>query len=174
MAGNCGSCTACCRVYAIPEISKPAGTWCKHCAVGKGCKVYAERPKRCVEFACEWLHSQTAEGKTTISGEAAGPMPPEMRPDRCKVVFNMLAEDRMSAHVMPGYPDAWRKGAARMVIEVAVAQGVRVLAGLPGSMTRTLIDRYGEREIEMEIDAEGDLVVPRAPKVLSCRKRGAA
>jgi hypothetical protein len=72
---------------------------------------------------------------------------------------------------MPGSPDAWRKGAARMVIEVAVAQGVRVLAGLPGSMTRTLIDRYGEREIEMEIDAEGHHVVPRAPKVLSCRQR---
>jgi hypothetical protein len=164
MAGNCGSCTACCRVYSIKELGKPAGTWCQHCAVGKGCKVYAERPKPCVEFTCAWLHSQTAEGKT-ISGETAGPMLPQMRPDRCKVVFSWMTDDLMSALVMPGYPDAWRKGAAREVIEVAVAQGVRVLAGLPGSKTRTLIDRYGEREIEMERDTDGYSVVPRAAKV---------
>jgi hypothetical protein len=152
MAGACGSCTACCRVYAIRELNKPTGTWCQHCAIGKGCKIYAERPKPCVEFACEWLHSQTGEGITiTINGTAAGPMPLEMRPDRCKVVFGFLSDDLMSAKLMPGS-----------------------LVGLPGAMIRTLIDRYGEYEVEMEIDAEGHPVVPRSAKVLSCRQRGAA
>src|SRR6516225_2800533 len=103
----CGSCTACCRVYAISEIRKQAGQWCEHCAVGKGCKVYETRPWKCVEFECLWLHQRKGHA---IHGRGA-PMPDEMRPDRCKVVFSPLDDDTFIALCMPGSPDAWRKGA---------------------------------------------------------------
>jgi hypothetical protein len=45
------------------------------------------------------------------------------------------------------------------VIDWLVGKGVRVLAGLPGTPTRTLIDRDGEREIKLSKDSEGDLVL---------------
>jgi hypothetical protein len=39
----------------IPELEKPAGKWCRYCAVGKGCRIYQNRPLPCQEFRCEWL-----------------------------------------------------------------------------------------------------------------------
>lgn len=147
MAGLCGSCTACCRVYAIPSLNKPAGKWCDHCAIGKGCKVYEERPELCVEFACLWLQSH----------QRGNPMPDEMRPDRCKVVFSPTTKDGlMGAITMPGSPDAWRKGAARSLIDKLLRAGMRVVAGPPASVKRTMIDQFGEREVELtEPDENG-------------------
>ena len=145
----CGSCTACCRVYSISEIGKPAGQWCEHCAVGKGCKVYETRPWKCVEFECLWLQSQ--------HGGFGPPMPDEMRPDRCKVVFSPL-DDTFIALCMPGSPDAWRKGAGRKVVDWLVGNGYRVLAGLPGAPTKTFIDRFCEREVHVgEPDETGKI-----------------
>ena len=151
----CGSCTACCRVYSISEIGKPAGQWCEHCAVGKGCKIYEKRPWKCVEFECLWLHSQ--------HGGFGNPMPDEMRPDRCKVVFSPL-DDTFIALCMPGSPDAWRKGAGRKVVDWLVGNGYRVLAGLPGTRTRTLIDPNLLFRAAL-------LVAPRGPTTKSMKER---
>ena len=139
----------CCRVYAIPELNKRAGDWCTHCAIGKGCKIYDQRPKMCADFACMWLQSQWQE--------PALRMPDEMRPDRCKVVFGATTlEGLFAAMTMPGMPDAWRKGAARTIIDRLVGAGRRVVAGPPNSTTKTMIDQRGERPVEMtEPDATG-------------------
>jgi hypothetical protein len=149
MAGHCGSCTACCRVLSIKQLNKPAGKWCEHCAVGQGCTVYERRPEQCSDYECLWLHSQ--------HDGFGSPMPDEMRPDRCKVVFHPIDEGLYVALCMPGSPDAWRRGAAKRVIDWLVGNGERVLAGLPGTPTRTLIDRDGEREMEVGApDADGN------------------
>ena len=58
MTNHCGTCTACCRVFAIPALNKPAGQWCQHCDIGVGCKIYNSRPQTCVEYECLWLQSQ--------------------------------------------------------------------------------------------------------------------
>ena len=148
MAGHCGSCTACCRVLSIKQLNKPAGKWCEHCAVGQGCTVYERRPEQCSDYECLWLHSR-------LSG-FGDPMPDGERPDRCKVVFQPIDEGLYTALCMPGSPDAWRRGAAKRVIDWLVGNGWRVLAGLPGTLTRTLIDRDGEREMELGApDADG-------------------
>lgn len=142
MAGDCGSCTACCRVYAIPELKKPAGKWCQHCDIGKGCKIYEARPKLCVDFKCLWLQSQERNPQERL--------PDELRPDRCKVVFSPTTNDKiMSAMIMPGQPDAFRKGAAGRLIERMVESGLNVVAGLPQATTKTMINRRGEREVQM-------------------------
>lgn len=148
MAGECGSCTACCRVYAIPSLDKPAGKWCDHCAIGKGCTVYETRPELCVEFACLWLQShQRGQG-----------LPEEARPDRCKVVFTPTTNDGlMSAMCMPGSPDAWRKGPARKIIDTMLKGGMRVVAGLPQATTKVMIDQYGEREVQMTAPDENGM-----------------
>ena len=57
-SNRCGSCTMCCRVFAISEFDKPADKWCKHCAMGKGCTIYETRPERCQTYECLWLQSQ--------------------------------------------------------------------------------------------------------------------
>jgi uncharacterized cysteine cluster protein YcgN (CxxCxxCC family) len=56
---ECGSCSACCKLLEItaeraPEIAKPAGEWCAHCA-RPGCSIYESRPNLCQDFACQWL-----------------------------------------------------------------------------------------------------------------------
>lgn len=147
MAGDCGSCTACCRVYAIPSLDKPAGKWCEHCAIGEGCKVYETRPALCVDFQCLWLMSQSKDA----------PLPAELRPDRCKVVFSPTTNpDIMAGITMPGAPDAWRRKAARDLIDTMVKNKYRVVIGPPASLTKTMIDHRGEREVEMtEPDENG-------------------
>jgi hypothetical protein len=41
---ECGACTLCCKVYALPEFAKPPGVWCKHCTPGKGCAIHEAPP----------------------------------------------------------------------------------------------------------------------------------
>ena len=70
----CGSCTACCRTHGVSEIKKPAGKLCIHCDLGKGCKIYTNRPPSCAGFECQWLQGY---GK------------PEDRPNRSKIVVDL-------------------------------------------------------------------------------------
>jgi len=51
---ECGGCTACCFSLGITEVFSPPFTWCNHCHVGTGCRVYPERPLPCRLFDCLW------------------------------------------------------------------------------------------------------------------------
>jgi hypothetical protein len=70
---TCGECTACCKTHGVRELKKSSGEWCEHCEIGKGCRIYTERPKECGEFKCAWL-----------LGPKGGSI--HHRPDRTKVV----------------------------------------------------------------------------------------
>lgn len=134
---KCGTCTACCRVYAIPAVGTKAGEWCKHCDIGKGCKVYADRPPVCVEFACMWLQSQRH-----------APLPIELRPDKSKVVFNMSTNPKIvTATTMPGAPDAWQKPAVMKLIKGLNAIGLAVTIGPPAALKQLLLGPDGSREV---------------------------
>jgi hypothetical protein len=93
---RCGTCTLCCKVMAVPEIAKPLGQWCPHCARGKGCKIHETRPGGCRAFLCGWL----------IWAELG----PEWKPEHSKVVVYREQESgrRLTANVDPGFPLAWR------------------------------------------------------------------
>ena len=147
-SNRCGSCTACCRVYAIPELHKPAGTWCQHCDIGKSCKVYATRPERCATFECLWLQSQTREVR----------LAPELRPDKCKVVFAPSTNPRiMTAITMPGAPLAWQGKEVGKLIDRLLRSGVGVAIGPPQGRTQLLLRPNGTRQqVRMtEPDADG-------------------
>ena len=92
---SCGTCTACCRLMAVPELYKTAWVDCPNCAIGKGCKVYPDRPESCRDFMCGWLMAP-------YMGE-------ELKPERCHVVLSMPYDDHtIVANCDPRTPDAWR------------------------------------------------------------------
>jgi hypothetical protein len=144
---HCGTCTACCRVFAITELEKPAGKWCQHCDVGVGCQVYDTRPSTCVEFKCLWLLSKDAEPQHHL--------PDALRPDRCKVVFSPSTnEDIYVATTLHGYPLAWRKHAVHSFIRWLVKKGKRVSVGPAAATDLILISATGETPVKMSVPDE--------------------
>ena len=116
MTNHCGTCTACCRVFAIPELAKPAGKWCGHCDIGKGCKIHEARPKTCVDYQCLWLMSQYRD-------DPRQRLALELRPDRSKVVISPSTNPNVMA---PGAPDAWKRPAMHKLLKTFVDAGMAV------------------------------------------------
>jgi uncharacterized protein len=54
---TCSGCTLCCSLLGIVELKKPVFTICKHCVIGKGCKIYEARPQTCAGFFCSYRMS---------------------------------------------------------------------------------------------------------------------
>lgn len=91
---SCAGCTLCCKLPAIPEIAKPAQTWCGDCAIGQGCKIYETRPSPCRKFECVYLTSPQL-------GE-------HWKPTACHMVIaHQPRVNRIVIHVDDTYPDAW-------------------------------------------------------------------
>jgi hypothetical protein len=94
---SCGDCSMCCKIMRVDELDKPQGVWCRHCAPGKGgCTIHETRPFVCRDYRCGWL----------ISSDIG----PEWQPSICKMVINFEKDMiRISVHVDPGHPAAWRR-----------------------------------------------------------------
>lgn len=86
---ECGDCTACCTLLAVSEINKKAGKSCKYCTTK--CSIYSTRPLACKEFSCAY-HQMN---KVSI----------KLRPDKCGIIFEKLAEDLMFGTVDPKHKD---------------------------------------------------------------------
>ena len=130
---ECGTCTLCCKVAAVEELSKPNGAWCHHCVKGQRCAIYDARPPSCRSFYCQWM-IETGLG-------------PEWKPERAKfALVKTEAGRRLTALVDPGFPSAWRRspyyenlkqwatlGAARLpqLYLVDVLIGIRSIVILP-------------------------------------------
>jgi hypothetical protein len=117
---SCGSCTACCKIPAVDALQKPGGVYCSHCAIGRGCKIYPERPDECRKFMCGWL----------INPHLGA----DLKPDKCHVVLVWMEANRMLfADCDPDHPDAWRApnviGALRTAA-MKVDPGWRVFAAV--------------------------------------------
>ena len=92
---SCGDCSLCCKLLRIDAFDKPVGTWCAHCAPGRGgCTIYENRPTECRNFYCGWL---------TTPG-----LGPEWRPNKCKMFLRMEG-NLIAVHVDPSDPSAWRR-----------------------------------------------------------------
>ena len=117
---HCGSCTLCCKLPDIPELDKPRDQWCRHCAIGTGCRIYESRPVPCREFNCLWLESQ----------KEAKPLPLALRPDKSKMVLT-FGQDRKDVlgYCDPSAPNAWKEAAMFKLLEVIAGQGHRVVFG---------------------------------------------
>ncbi|HEY1600087.1 MAG TPA: hypothetical protein VGG64_10820 [Pirellulales bacterium] len=116
---ECGICTLCCKLVAVEEIEKPVGSWCPHCLLGKGCKIYDARPTECQTWNCLWL--QGAFGDQ-----------PGLRPDKCKVVVGYQA----------GFIMAMQDTAPRET-------GLRLIETLKASGKPMMIKRFGQPGVEV-------------------------
>lgn len=140
MAAQCGTCTACCKVFAIGELKKPAGEWCGHCDIGVGCRIYERRPKTCVEFECLWLVSQSNDNPRDR-------LSIELRPDKSRVVFGPTTNENIMVGItMPGSPLAWQAPKVAALIDKLVKDDYSVVVGSPTATVRTMLDRSGARE----------------------------
>ncbi|MEH6487122.1 hypothetical protein [Hyphomonas oceanitis] len=129
---NCEGCTMCCKLLSITELSKPRQHWCDNCEIGKGCKIYPERPKECVDFYCTYLLDIRI-------GE-------EWKPSQCRMVLTFEDHaNRIVIHVDRGRANAWTKEpyysqiknwavrAAAVRGQVVVWQGLDAIIVLPNT-----------------------------------------
>jgi hypothetical protein len=91
---SCGTCTKCCTVMGVPELKKRPWLKCSHVLDGAGCSIYTERPASCAKFICGWLMDPN--------------MGPDLKPDKCHVVFYQVNEQNITASCDADYPGAWR------------------------------------------------------------------
>ena len=151
MTNHCGTCTACCRVFDIAEVQTPAGKWCDHCDIGRGCKIYNERPEACRDIRMLLAHEPEAPDPLHISRlAAAGPMQGRVRaPTNEKVI---------AALTMPGAPLAWQRKDVRELIEVLVEKASLLgrRRSARSDAAQADLDRDGERDVRMsEPDEDG-------------------
>lgn len=87
---ECGACTLCCLVPAVPELQKPTNTACEFCTTH--CTIYKDRPRSCKDFDCAWLR---------------GALDEDMRPDKSHIVIEILPDPSVvMCLVEPGYEHA--------------------------------------------------------------------
>lgn len=131
---GCQDCTLCCKVMAIEELGKAAGSWCHQCKIGIGCKIYAERPAECEAFKCLWLTDERLGQR--------------WKPKKSKMVVT-TSEDGLEIRCDPGFPDAWRKEPFRSQIDKWAEAGERndvtVLVIVGEKMT--LVTRFREFDL---------------------------
>jgi hypothetical protein len=93
---SCGSCSLCCKLLQIDELEKPAGTWCSHCASGRGgCAIYDRRPKECRTFYCSWLFTPQLGW--------------EWHPRTSRMLILQETLGHIAIYVDIGSPSAWRR-----------------------------------------------------------------
>jgi hypothetical protein len=128
---SCKGCTLCCKVLAIKALDKPRATWCSHCDVKAGCKIHGAHPDECKDFYCGFLTNAALDER--------------WNPIKSKMVlaYDELHAPRLSVHVDPGRPNAWREepyysqikrwatAAAAKRGQVIVWQGQSTIAVLP-------------------------------------------
>ncbi len=137
MAGDCGTCTQCCRLLAVTELKKPKNTRCAHCNVGVGCKIYEDRPESCISFKCIWLQTQG-------TGLA---LPLALRPDKSKVVLHTTPDEKnIVAKVDPDMPMAWMN---RGISDMLSKFSEKLLVLVDNGKQYWVIQNRGIREVKM-------------------------
>lgn len=125
----CGECSACCKLLSVQAddggLFKPFLKWCQHAVrPGGGCGIYADRPQSCRIFECLFATSQRNPNAPAV-------MPPEMRPDRCGVIFGPADPDNpdtvFNIHVDPHRPLAFKRGDVKRWINHIVRQKITVV-----------------------------------------------
>jgi hypothetical protein len=118
----------CCRFPSVPELDKPVNVWCKHCTVGTGCSIYPDRPESCQKYECMWFTNEN--------------WPEELRPDRCRVMFEYLnGTDVIAALSTRGNDLAWQKFLVHRQILRFTKEGYGVVIRAEGGKRHLIIPK---------------------------------
>ncbi|MFZ4540891.1 MAG: hypothetical protein ACOYNL_03640 [Rickettsiales bacterium] len=90
---SCGDCAMCCKIPLIPELEKPAMSWCQHCSTRASCDIHPTRPQRCRDYQCYFTMSDLGE---------------EWRPNKARFMISTFP-GKLLLLVDPSRPDSWRK-----------------------------------------------------------------
>lgn len=135
--GRCGGCTLCCTLVAVAEIGKRPFLPCAYlepiAAVKPGCAIYEKRPPSCRHWSCQFVLEGWDE---------------ELRPDRCGIVFDPVADivsidgrevPCLQAWVRPGLPlERLQRQPIAAVVMAATHQGYAVLFRLGARLSFTV------------------------------------
>jgi hypothetical protein len=179
---SCGTCTLCCKILSIAELAKPQGRWCKHCDIGRGCKIYDGRLDECRNFYCGYLTWSMLDR--------------HWLPENSKmVVVSELEGMRIAIHVDPGRPLTWReepffseikewsRHAVEEMRQIVVMQGKRAIVIFPdrevdlGTVSDderiiTAESKTGLRLEALKMKADDPRIAGLAPgKVITMRSR---
>ena len=144
---SCGSCSLCCKVVSITLFDKPAGQWCSYAKPGKGCGIHSTRPFVCRSHFCEWM---IAKG-----------LGDEWKPERAKFALIVRNDgNRLTAHVDPGSPNAWKRepyytNFKRWAAEGALRRPVKLIDIMIGER---LIVVLPDRDVEFGVLAAGEAI----------------
>lgn len=144
---TCGDCSLCCKLLRIEAFNKPVGTWCGHCAPGRGgCTAYDTRPTECRDFYCYWLRSPS--------------LGPEWRPNKCKMFlrseFNLLA-----IHVDSSDPSAWRREPFFRQIKAFATRAADTKQQVAVYINNRVIVVFPNKEVDVGTIRPGDHLVVR-------------
>jgi hypothetical protein len=157
---HCGSCTLCCKVLSVEQLSKPNGQWCAHCAQARGCAIYPTRPDECRRFSCGYL-------LWPALGE-------HWRPARSKLVVALKPEGmEIIVHVDPGAPSAWRAEPYYTEIRDMARQAERSDYTLFVQIGRRMVAVLPDQEVDLGVVAEDERVLIHDEPGPGIRRRGA-
>ena len=144
---RCGECSLCCKLLRIEAFNKPVGTWCAHCAPGRGgCTIYETRPTECREFFCAWLTSPA--------------LGPEWRPNKCKM-FVRHEGNLVAIHVDPSDPAAWRREPFFQQIKTFATRAVDTNQQVAIYIKNRVIVVFPNKEVDVGTMNPGDHLVVR-------------
>lgn len=121
MTRDCGECKACCVVFDVPSLAKPAGQKCAHLCPS-GCAQYASRPDACRDYRCAWLDGLGEE---------------EHRPDRIGLVLDVQAATgkRGFVRATETMPGASRDPVGKAVLDEIARGGASIVVQSPAGGT---------------------------------------
>lgn len=145
-ARNCDGCTLCCKVMEVAALDKPIGQWCPHCVVGSGCGIYGSRPPACHSFECSYLVDLNLD--------------PAWEPRRSRIVLVCVGgTNRISAHVDPGRPDAWRRAPYYAQLKAWSRQAVAARGQVVAYVGRRATVILPDRDVDLGIMADDEVIV---------------
>jgi hypothetical protein len=132
---ECGDCQLCCKILPVKEIGKLAGVKCDHQKHRKGCMIYANRPRSCVFWSCQWLMSEDAKdlSRPDRSHYVIDPLP-----DFVRMVYDdgkpMIELPVIQIWADENYPDAHRDPNLRAYIQArALESGMAAIIRVAGN-----------------------------------------
>jgi hypothetical protein len=148
---DCDGCTLCCKVMNVPELEKPAGTWCRHCAVGTGCGIHAARPEVCRQFYCMYITNRN--------------LGPDWKPSDAKfVVSHDAGGQRISVYVDIQRPESWRREPYLSTFRAWAEIGARTGGQVVVFVARHAFVVVPDRIVDLGEVAQDDLILTAVTK----------